>query len=146
MPEIFLDKFRALVPLYLEEPWTSDDGIEAQELDEILTDAHLQIPLVLREFFNAVGSCEELMEAYHFFWDPEELEVEDGYLLFLEDEDEAYTWGMRADQVDVPDPIVWRRNNAKGSWTSEEGTFSEFVLDMFDWVFSDEDDDDESRN
>ncbi len=96
---------------------------------------------MLREFLHALGGCEELMEAHHYFWDPEELEMEDGYLLFLEDEDEEFTWGFRADQLDVPDPIVWRRNNAKGSWTSEEGTFSEFVFDMFDWAFSDEDDD-----
>ena len=28
------------------------------------------------------------MEAYHYFWDPEELEVDDeGFLMFLEDEE-----------------------------------------------------------
>lgn len=142
MSEMFLDKFRGLVPEYLEEPWQEDDGIPLAELDGILVEHHLKVPQVLREFLHALGGCEELMEAHHYFWDPEELEMEDGYLLFLEDEDEEFTWGFRADQLDVPDPILWRRNNAKGSWTSEEGTFSEFVFDMFDWVFSDEDDDD----
>ncbi|MCZ2402296.1 hypothetical protein IV498_03655 [Paenarthrobacter sp. Z7-10] len=141
MSDMFLDKFRGLVPEYLEEPWQESDGIELAELDAILAEHQLRVPQVLREFLHAVGNCEELMEAYHYFWDPEELELQDGYLLFLEDEDEAFTWGFRADQLAVPDPIVWRRNNAKGSWVSEEGTFSEFVFDMFDWVFSDDDDD-----
>lgn len=142
MSDMFLDKFRGLVPLYLGEPWQEADGIPLAELDEALEEQHVTAPLALREFLHALGNCEELMEAYYYFWDPEELEVQDGYLLFLEDEDEAYTWGMRADQVDVPDPIVWRRNNAKGTWVNEEGTFSEFVFDMLDWVFNEEEDED----
>ena len=56
----------------------------------------------------------------------------------MEDVDEKFVWGIKADQLTVPDPIVWRRNNARGSWKNEEGTFSEFMLDMFDWVFDDE--------
>jgi hypothetical protein len=42
--------------------------------------------------------------------------------------------------LSVPDPIVYRRNNARGQWKSEEGTFSEFVFDMFEWAFNDEED------
>lgn len=139
MTDMFLEKFRNLVPRYLEDEWQPVDGIPADELDELLEDHDFEIPLVLREFYLAVGGCEELMEAYHYFWDPEELEMEDGYLLFLEDEDEQYTWGVRGDQLTVPDPIVWRRHNARGEWKSEEGTFSEYVFDMFEWVFEEED-------
>ncbi|WP_125610541.1 hypothetical protein [Specibacter cremeus] len=141
MSDVFVDKFKALVQLYLDEPWQEADGIAADELDAILVEQQVSIPLAMRDFFLALANCEELMEAYYYFWDPEELEIEDGYLLFLEDADEAYTWGLRADQLDVPDPIVWRRNNAKGNWICEEGTFSEFVLDMLDWVFTEEDED-----
>ena len=36
---------------------------------------------------------------------------------------------------------MYRRNNARGQWKSEEGTFSEFVFDMFEWAFNDEDED-----
>ncbi|MCC9195691.1 hypothetical protein QNO08_14450 [Arthrobacter sp. zg-Y820] len=139
MSEMFLDKFKALVPKYLEDDWREEeDGIPADILNQML-DAHdFSIPLVLREFYLALGNCEDLMEAFHFFWDPDELEIEDGYLLFLEDEDEKFAWGFRVDQLDVPDPIVWRRNNARGDWQSEEGTFSEYVFDMFEWVFEED--------
>lgn len=142
MSDMFLEKFRSLVPLYLDEPWQESDGIPLAELDGLLAEQNVKVPLALREFLHALGGCEELMEAYYYFWDPEELEIQDGYLLFLEDEDEAYTWGFRVDQLDVPDPIVWRRNNAKGTWISEEGTFSEFVFDMLDWVFNEDEDED----
>jgi len=142
MTEIFVEKFRGLVPLYLQEAWQEADGIAVSDLDDVFTEMKITVPQALREFLHAVGNSEDLMEAYYYFWDPEELEIEDGYLLFMEDEEEAYTWGMRADQADVPDPIVWRRNNATGEWINEEGTFSEFVFDMLDWVFNEVDEDD----
>ena len=59
----------------------------------------------------------------------------------LEDEEEQFTWGFRVGDLSVPDPIVYRRNNARGQWKSEEGTFSEFVFDMFEWAFNDDDED-----
>ena len=140
MTDMFLEKFRALVPKYLEDEWQEEDGLSAEELDAELSDHKFTIPLVLREFYLALGGCEDLMEAYHYFWDPEELDVDDeGFLMFLEDEEENFTWGFRTGDLSVPDPIVYRRNNARGQWKSEEGTFSEFVFDMFDWAFTDED-------
>jgi hypothetical protein len=136
--ELFLDKFRALVPTYFEEAWVPEDGFSEDELTQLREGQDFTLPLALREFYLAVGASEDIMEAFHYVWDPDELEIEDGYLLFMEDVDEKFVWGVKADQLNVPDPIVWRRNNARGSWKNEEGTFSEFMLDMFDWVFDEE--------
>lgn len=135
MADMFLEKFRSLVPKYLDDAWNQADGLSGDELSEALEQSRVQIPLVLEEFYRSLGNCEDFMEAYHYFFDPEELEVEDDYLLFLEDEEEKFVWGFKVSQLDVPDPIVYRRNNSRGSWSSEEGTFSEFTLDMFSWVF-----------
>ena len=135
MAEIFVDKFRSLVPLYLDDEWVPEDGLTEEELEEALDEADVEVPQVLHDFYRALGGCEDLMEAYYYFWDPEELEIEDGYLLFMEDEEEQYVWGIREDHLDIPDPIVHRRHNVRGSWKSEEGTFSEYMLDMFSWVF-----------
>lgn len=138
MPNMFLDKFRGLVPKYLDREWTEDDAIAAPILDAELVRYDFDVPLVLREFLHCLGNS-ELMEIYNFFWDPDELEVDGGYLLFLEDEEETTYWGFRVQDLDVPDPIVWRRN-PNGRWHSEEGTFSEFVFDMFEWVFEEDED------
>ena len=135
MADMFIEKFRSLVPKYLDDAWSQSDGLSAAELGGALEESRVQIPQVLEEFYRSLGNCEDFMEAYHYFFDPEELEVEDGYLLFLEDEEEKFVWGFKVNQLDVPDPIVYRRNNARGNWTCEEGTFSEFTLDMFAWVF-----------
>lgn len=135
MADMFLEKFRSLVPKYLDDAWNQADGLSSSELTEALAESRVEIPLVLEEFYRCLGNCEDFMEAYHYFFDPEELEIDGEYLLFLEDEEEKYVWGFKTSQIDVPDPIVYRRNNSRGVWTSEEGTFSEFTLDMFSWVF-----------
>ncbi|GGL94315.1 hypothetical protein [Glutamicibacter protophormiae] len=135
MADMFLEKFRSLVPKYLEDQWNEADGLTAGELADGLAESKVQIPFVLEEFYLALGNNDDFMEAYHYFFDPEELEIDDGYLLFLEDEEEKFVWGFKQSQLEVPDPIVYRRSNAKGNWVSEEGTFSEFTLDMFAWVF-----------
>ena len=55
MTDMFLEKFRALVPKYLEDEWQEEDGLPAEELDAALAEHQFQVPLVLREFYLARG-------------------------------------------------------------------------------------------
>lgn len=139
---MFLEKFKALVPEYLDDQWTPQEGYTRDELAELLADSELpdrtRLPLVLEELYLALGRCEEILEAYHFIFDPGELVTEEGYLLFLEDEDERWAWGVDAADFKVPDPIIHRRNNDKHEWTSEGATVSEFLFDLLEFSFEDE--------
>ncbi|GGE68840.1 hypothetical protein [Nesterenkonia cremea] len=140
--DMFLEKFKALVPKYLDDQWTAEEGFTAEELQELLADselpATLRLPLVLEEFYRALGSCEEIMEAYHFFFDPDELVIEDGCLIFLEDEEERWVWGVDTSDLQVPDPLILRRNNDKDEWSEEAATVSEFVFDLLEFSFEEE--------
>ncbi|GAA3060106.1 MULTISPECIES: hypothetical protein [Actinomycetes] len=142
MAEMLLEKFKALVPKYLDEKWTPQEGYSAEELGDALAEAELpdgvRLPLVLEEFYRALGRCEELMEAHHFFFDPDELEVEDGHLLFLEDEDERWVWGIPVDILDVPDPLIRRRSNKQKHWNDEDATVGEFILDLLEFSFEED--------
>jgi hypothetical protein len=146
MADMFLDKFRALVPAYLDEKWTPEEGYTPEELRELIADSELpaelkarpRLPQVLEEFYQALGRCEEIMEAYHFFFDPDELTVEDGHLLFLEDEDERWVWGIDVDTMDVPDPLIVRRSSNSGMWNDEGATVSEFIFDLLEFSFEEE--------
>src|SRR5687768_8958553 len=51
MTDMFLEKFRALVPKYLEDEWQEEDGLPAEELDSALAEHQFTVPLVLREFY-----------------------------------------------------------------------------------------------
>nr|WP_157321115.1 hypothetical protein [Nesterenkonia alkaliphila] len=139
---MFLEKFKALVPQYLDDEWTPREGYSRQELAELLADSELpdrtRLPLVLEELYLALGRCEEILEAYHFIFDPDELVTEEGYLLFLEDEEERWVWGVEAADLKVPDPIIHRRNNDKHEWTSEGATVSEFLFDLLEFSFEED--------
>jgi hypothetical protein len=136
MAQPFSQLYRKLVPTWFDEPWKPEDGLSREELTAALTDSGVgELPESLREFYLAVGAVEDLMEAWYYVWDPDELEIEDGYLLFMEDEDEAYTWGLRVDSLDVADPLVHRRSNTRGNWMDTEATLSEYLLDYYEWVF-----------
>lgn len=139
---MFFEKFKALVPKHLDDQWTPEEGFTAEELQELLADselpAALRLPLVLEEFYRALGSCEELMEAYHFFFDPDELVIEDGCLIFLEDEEERWVWGVDTSDLQVPDPLILRRNNDKDEWSEEGATVSEFVFDLLEFSFEED--------
>ncbi|WP_146340912.1 hypothetical protein [Nesterenkonia sp. NBAIMH1] len=141
MAEMFYEKFQALVPRYLDDAWTPDEGLSAEDLAGMLADSELpdasRLPLVLEEFYRALGRCEELMEAYHFFFDPDELVTEEGHLLFLEDEEERFAWGVDVADLRIPDPLIRRRKNATHEWSSEGATVSEFIFDLLEFSFED---------
>ena len=69
MTELFLDKFRALVPAYFEEPWVPEDGLSEDELAELREGQDFPLPMAVHEFYLAVGASEDLMEAFHYVWD-----------------------------------------------------------------------------
>ncbi len=130
MAEMFLEKFRSLVPLYLEDEWQVEDGLTESELDDALSGVPSPIPLVLREFYLALGGCEDLMEAYHYFFDPDELEIEDGYLLFLEDSGSATsvsrTRSCTAARTPAASGSPKKAPSANTSWTCSAGSLTNF--------------------
>ncbi|GAA1824917.1 hypothetical protein [Nesterenkonia flava] len=142
MAEIFLERFKQLVPKYLDDKWTPSEGYSPDELAELLADSELpdssRLPLVLEEFYLALGRCEEIMEAYHFIFDPDELVAEEGHLLFLEDEEERWAWGVDVADLTIPDPLIYRRNNATHEWTGEGATVSEFLFDLLEFSFEED--------
>lgn len=101
-------------------------------------------PLALQEFYLALG-VSEMMETNHFFFDPDELEIRDDMVMFVEDADETLAWGIPLGQVSLPDPIVYRRSVSAeepdkiGTWESSEATVSELIADILTWNYSEED-------
>lgn len=139
MAESYFESFTRLVPRYLQRPWQLADGIQGAVLDRLLAGHEFRVPGALREFYRAVGGCDDLMEAQNYFWDPDELEIDGDYLLFLDEENERVNWGFQSSALDQIDPIVWRRvNEDPALWSNEEAHFTLFVDDMFDWVFGDD--------
>lgn len=155
---VFYPAYQSLVSKLLERPWTPDDGMTSAELEPQLTtsvaadqlhqEGHAATvqeiaPLALQEFYLALG-ISELMETNHFFFDPDELELRDNMIMFVEDAHEATVWGVPRDQVTLPDPIVYRRTvgadepDDAGSWETTHSTVSELITDILTWNYTEE--------
>lgn len=143
---VFLPTFQALVGKYFDREWEPGDGLPAEALTELLADAPAteqlagtdwEPPLALLEFYLALGNAPEVLETKHFFFDPDELEVRDEFLMFLEDDAESTVWGIPLDQISLPDPEVWVRetgaDESEGEWSNEGGTVSELIQDILAW-------------
>lgn len=157
--QVFYPTYQGLVSKLLGRSWDSDDGMDPAELNGQVQNSiaaqQLQqrgatpsveaiAPLALREFYLALG-VSEMMETNHFFFDPDELEIRDDMVMFVEDADETLVWGVPLDQVSLPDPMAYRRSvgadepDGTGTWEASEATVSELIADILTWNYSEED-------
>lgn len=157
--QVFYPSYQALVTKLLDRPWSPDDGMDAAQLQHLLascvaveqlaqrdlsTDPGTVAPLALQEFYLALG-VSEMMETNHFFFDPDELELRDDMVMFVEDADEETVWGIPMDQTALPDPIVFRRTigaeapDHAGTWETTDMTVSELIIDILTWNYPEED-------
>lgn len=157
--QVFYPSYQGLVTKLLDRSWTVDDGMDADQLQQLVEssiaaeqlqtrglDATFQAiaPLALQEFYLALG-VSEMMETNHFFFDPDELEVRDDMVMFVEDADESTVWGVPIDQTSLPDPIAFRRTvgadepDHAGTWETTEMTISELITDILTWNYSEDD-------
>lgn len=121
-------------------------SVAAQQLQQRGQTSTVQAvaPLALQEFYLALG-VSEMMETNHFFFDPDELEIRDDMVMFVEDSDETLVWGIPLDQVALPDPMVYRRSvgadesDGAGVWDVSDATVSELITDILTWNYSEED-------
>lgn len=109
----------------LPEPWDVADA----RLDEAQARLGVRVPSVLRWFLvrftrhhPVVGRQDPLVRA-------ENLAVEDGALVFRNENQFCASWGVRVEDLALPDPpVVWR---ADGPWLPYHDRLS---LDLLEWL------------
>jgi len=156
---VFYPSYQGLVSKLLDRSWQATDGMDPAQLHELVqasvaaqqlrdlgnepTTAHL-VPLSLQEFYLALG-VSEMMETNHFFFDPDELEIRDNMVMFVEDAIESTVWAVPLDQVSLPDPMIYRRTvgadepDGAGTWETTNSTVSEFITDILTWNYTEDD-------
>lgn len=110
-------------------------GRELRDADRIarerLTTAERRLgftfPALVAEFYVRAGAAPELQE-HNRLREPEGLQLEDGFLVFMEENQNVVDWAMRLPLE--ADPIVWQRINGGDDeeWYSEEMPFSAFIV------------------
>jgi hypothetical protein len=91
------------------------------------------LPAALRDYLRLAGQAKENRE-HNWLLSPEALVVEDGYLVFMEENQSVVDWGIPRALARKADPTVWQRVNGDApKWYSEKMCFSEFILANLAW-------------
>ena len=91
------------------------------------------LPSALRDYLRLAGEAKENRE-HNRLLSPEALVVEDGYLVFMEENQSVVDWGIPLALARQADPVVWQCVNGDApKWYSEKMCFSEFILRNLAW-------------
>jgi hypothetical protein len=91
------------------------------------------LPGAMRDYLGLAGLARENRE-HDRLYRPEDLLVEDGFLVFMEENQEVVHWGIPLSHLSRANPAVWQRvNSEEPEWFSEQMAFSEFIVKNLAW-------------
>jgi len=122
----------ALAPL-IERPIGPGDGLPATLIETAERKSGLKIPAALREYYLVAGRL-SLNKEHNRLYDPEELRLHEGKLVFMEENQRVVFWGMDEIACEQQDPEVFQANNeVRIVWYAEGLSFSDFIIKMWRW-------------
>ena len=125
--------YRSFISKYLHRDWGTEDGINNNNILIHESKLGITFPTALRELYLTMGHTRQLLSVHNKVFPPEDVEVENGYVIFMEENQSVVTWGIRLDEIEENNPIIWQRNNTENLWYSEEKTLTELLKSMFEW-------------
>jgi hypothetical protein len=133
----FEARWRSLVPQYLGRPWRAHDGISPAAVASAEQRLHCLLPAAVRAFYCTLGAIDALCTVHNRIRSLEKLAFEEDYLLFMDENQDVVSWGVRRRDIDQPNPPTWQRNNTPPTeWFAEEKSFTELLESMFEWYAS----------
>jgi hypothetical protein len=129
-----LERYKEIVERILERDLLEVDGVSEEALAQAESRLGLRLPVALREYFLISGNADDANRMHNVLFRPDEFVLEDGYLVFMEENQAVVHWGIPVDHLHEPDPDVWQRvNGLEPVWYSEELPFSSFVIRNLEW-------------
>jgi hypothetical protein len=132
--EMHMDPYDQLAERYLCRRLEQRDGCSVAEIERTEKRLGFSLPASLRDYYRRCGSNQRFNSTHNFVRPLHEIAVEDGFLVFMDENQNVVSWGMRVEDIPEVDPIVWQRNNTPPrEWYSEEKTWPQFLESMFQW-------------
>ena len=111
------------------------DGLRADSITAAERKLKLRIPTALREYYLIAGRL-PLNKEHNRLYAPSDLKVNEGKLVFMEENQCVVFWGMDASSLGQDDPEVFQASNASPLvWYSEGLLFSDFIIKMWRWQY-----------
>ena len=115
-------------------PLEDGDGYSAAELDAAEQRIGLKLPEALREWYQLAGQREDVVATQNHLMRPQDLNIVDGLLVFHSENQDVVEWGIKPDDLHLPDPPVYLndsgRHDEPQALIQENKTLSEFALQM----------------
>ncbi len=118
---------------YIGRAWSGTDGLAEKDVKKAESRLGVTLPAALRSFYLTVGAVPDLCSIHNTIFHPKDLTLEDGYLMFMDENQSVVSWGIKKKDLTKGDPETWQRNNSSEDWYSEEKSFLELLVSMFDW-------------
>ena len=142
MSEAFWNDYNRLVAR-LMPPLAPGDGVPEAEIAAaeariglklpIILRLRLKLPPMLREFYALAGSREDINGASDRLLPLGELEVEDHVLVFYEENQSVFLWGLDLTSDDPDPPVLHSEQRSTRSWEPEHNHLSDFLTAMLFW-------------
>jgi len=130
----FVSEYQGFAEAYLGRDLRASDGISEATLRATERRLRLRLPRSLRHYYRRTGRCDPLNRVHNQLRSPIDLCVDDGFLVFMDENQSVVSWGLRLDRITEEDPVVWQRNNTPPvAWYSERKRFVAFLRSMFNW-------------
>lgn len=132
------DIYKSFLNQFINRGWKSDDGFKDDEILKAENRLGISFNKSLKEFYSTIGNVEELTKIHNEILHPDSVYIEDGYLIFMEENQGVVSWGLRLEENNLSEPIVWQRNNTENTWYSEELNMVKLLESMFNWYVNEE--------
>ncbi|MCW5790444.1 MAG: hypothetical protein KIT72_08485 [Polyangiaceae bacterium] len=128
------EQFQACVPSYLGRRWTPANGCVGSRVETCEQRLRRRLPESLRALYSSLSEVPELLTAHNRVLPLEHVEVQDGHLVFMEENQSVVSWGIPLMSIGEEDPTAWQRNNTPPvQWFSEEKSVLGLLVAMWDW-------------
>ena len=109
------------------------DGISKAAINKAEKNIGLTIPRALRDYYLVAGKEKKLNTAFQRLIPPEDWEIHQGKVLFMEENQWVVFWGVGIEDKQAKDPNVFQCARVKRElkqWYDEESTCSQFLVFM----------------
>jgi hypothetical protein len=131
---MFNDVYQQLAERYLGRRLRASDGIPVGLVERAERSLGLILPAAVRQYYISCGRNRRFNRMHNYIRPLRSIAVEDGHLVFTDENQDAVSWGIRLEDIAAENPLVWQRNNTPPvEWYSEERTWPELLTSMFEW-------------
>lgn len=112
----------------------AQDAVPPQAIDKAETGLQATVPDALRDFYLQAGNARDFIAVYDQFLAPSEWGVQDGRLIFVEENQDVVRYGVDCSADAPADPPVWiATTGATLEWHPASDTCSGFIAAMLAW-------------